>query len=226
VATISVTSSTQTIQVGSNGVAAVVLSGPVGPTGTTGATGATGPAGADGSDGADGADGKSVLNGSGAPGDGTGVDGDFYIDTAADAIYGPKAGGTWTGTGPTSLVGPTGATGATGAAGADGADGTDGDTAVTVDTVETGTTDTLALADAYKAKRYSNASQVTVTVPTSTFSAGDWVVLISTGAGGLTLSTTGITLEGSSPNVTIAQNEWLEVLFTDTDTIAVAGGTS
>ena len=52
--------------------------------------------------------GKTWHNGSGAPGDGTGVDGDFYLDTAADAYYGPKAAGTWTGTGPTSLIGPDG----------------------------------------------------------------------------------------------------------------------
>ena len=70
---------------------------------------------------ADGADGKSVLNGSGAPAGGTGAEGDFYIDTAADAIYGPKTGGAWGSA--TNLVGPAGATGPTGPAGADGADG-------------------------------------------------------------------------------------------------------
>ena len=52
--------------------------------------------------------GKTWHNGSGAPGDGTGTDGDYYLDTAADAYYGPKAAGTWTGTGPTSLIGPDG----------------------------------------------------------------------------------------------------------------------
>src|SRR5690606_21429229 len=49
-----------------------------------------------------------------------GVNGDFYIDTAADAIYGPKTAGAW-GSG-TSLIGPQGEQGETGAAGADGAD--------------------------------------------------------------------------------------------------------
>lgn len=99
--------------------------GPVGPQGDPGPTGATGPAGATG---AAGADGKSVRSGSGAPSSGLGADGDFYINTAANTIYGPKAAGAWGS--PTSLVGPAGATGATGAtgpagpAGADGADGT------------------------------------------------------------------------------------------------------
>jgi hypothetical protein len=56
-----------------------------------------------------GADGKTVLNGSGAPSSGLGTNGDFYIDTTADAIYGPKTAGAWGSA--TSLVGPTGAAG-------------------------------------------------------------------------------------------------------------------
>ncbi|MGH8123923.1 MAG: hypothetical protein ACREPT_14270, partial [Rudaea sp.] len=75
----------------------------------------TGPAGADG---------KTVRNGSGAPSGGLGIDGDFYIDTAANAIYGPKASGAWGSS--TSLIGPTGATGATGTTGAAGATGATG----------------------------------------------------------------------------------------------------
>jgi hypothetical protein len=69
-------------------------------------TGGTGPAGPTG---AAGADGKTVLNGSGAPSSGLGTNGDFYIDTTADAIYGPKTGGSWGGA--TSLIGATGAAG-------------------------------------------------------------------------------------------------------------------
>lgn len=68
-----------------------------------------GPAGTNGTNGTDG---KTVLNGSGAPGSGVGANGDFYIDTAASNIYGPKAGGAW-GSG-TSLVGAAGAPGAPG----------------------------------------------------------------------------------------------------------------
>jgi integrin beta 8 len=69
----------------------------------------TGPAGADG---ADGTNGSSVLNGSGAPSSGLGAIGDFYIDTTAHSIYGPKSGGGWGSA--TSLVGPAGAAGADG----------------------------------------------------------------------------------------------------------------
>lgn len=57
----------------------------------------------------------SILSGSGAPAAGLGVNGDFYIDTDVDDLYGPKAGGAWGSA--TSLVGATGSTGAIGPAG-------------------------------------------------------------------------------------------------------------
>ena len=59
-----------------------------------------------------------MRSGSGAPSAGLGVDGDFYIDTAADTIYGPKTSGSWGS--PRSLVGPTGPAGAAGATGPQG----------------------------------------------------------------------------------------------------------
>lgn len=77
-----------------------------------------GGVGPQGPQGIPGIDGKTILNGSGAPASGLGVDGDFYIDTAGDLIYGPKTGGSW-GSG-TSIVGPAGPAGPTGATGADG----------------------------------------------------------------------------------------------------------
>ena len=82
--------------------------------------------GADGAPGSDGADGRTILNGSGAPGGGTGSDGDFYLDTASWNLYGPKTGGAW-GSG-VALQGADGAPGAAGADGADGAPGADGRT--------------------------------------------------------------------------------------------------
>ena len=57
-----------------------------------------------------------MLNGTGAPGGSVGHNGDFYLDTAADVLYGPKAGGTWPTPG-TSLIGNPGATGPAGPAG-------------------------------------------------------------------------------------------------------------
>lgn len=88
-----------------------------------------GPAGADGVDGVDGSDGKSVLYGAADPGPADGVDGEFWINTVSNFLFGPKAAGTWPA--GTSLVGPTGAAGADGAPGADGADGAPAPTAVT-----------------------------------------------------------------------------------------------
>ena len=80
--------------------------GPQGLIGITGATGATGPAGANGS---------TIGYGTTAPTTSTGNNGDFYINTSTDFIYGPKANGAW----PTgiSLIGPQGAMGAPGANG-------------------------------------------------------------------------------------------------------------
>lgn len=94
----------------------ISIVGSLGPTGAAGATGATG---------ATGAPGASLIGGAGAPNNMIGVDGDFYIDSVARELIGPKASGVWPSSG-TSLVGPTGATGATGAPGATGATGAAG----------------------------------------------------------------------------------------------------
>lgn len=102
------------------GIATTGPQGPAGPKGDKGDTGDVGPMGPAGANGTNGADGKTVLNGSGAPSAGLGVDGDFYIDTTASAIYGPKTSGAWGSA--TSLIGPQGPAGADGAAGSGGAD--------------------------------------------------------------------------------------------------------
>jgi len=91
-----------------------------------------------------------------------------------------------------------------------------------INTTVTTTTDTLAAGDVWKLTQYSNASLVTVTVPTGTFSAGDWFLLQSTGAGGLTLSTTGLTVTGSSTSV--SEGEVIMVVFTASNTISVISG--
>jgi hypothetical protein len=62
-----------------------------------------------------------VISGPVPPSAAIGRDGDFYIDTVAHFVYGPKAFGTWP---PgVSMIGPTGPTGPTGAAGVAGAAG-------------------------------------------------------------------------------------------------------
>ena len=64
--------------------------------------------GTPGGDGDPGADGRTILYGTAAPTT-EGADGDFYIRTTTNVIYGPKASGTWPA--GVSLVGSTGATG-------------------------------------------------------------------------------------------------------------------
>jgi hypothetical protein len=55
----------------------------------------SGGGGGSGTNGADGADGKTILNGTTAPANTLGTDGDFYIDTTGPTLYGPKTGGAW-----------------------------------------------------------------------------------------------------------------------------------
>ena len=113
---------------GPAGVAgATGLTGPQGPAGAAGATGLTGPqgpAGAVGPQGLAGTNGNGVLNGASAPTNNQGVDGDFYVNTNTNTLYGPKANGTW----PTgvSLVGPQGSAGVAGAIGPQGPTGLTG----------------------------------------------------------------------------------------------------
>jgi len=138
----------QGIQGATGATGATGLTGPQGSTGLTGATGpqgvagavgpqgiqgVAGPAGANGTNGTNGTNGNAVLNGITNPAAVTGVNGDFYINTATNTLFGPKANGTWPAgvslVGPQGIqgiqgvVGPTGATGLTGAAGPQGPTG-------------------------------------------------------------------------------------------------------
>jgi hypothetical protein len=98
--------------------------GDTGPQGPKGDTGATGQQGIKGDTGSAGMDGKTVLNGAGAPTTDQGTNGDFYIDTSASAIYGPKTDAGWGNS--SSLVGPQGAKGDQGATGTPGSPGATG----------------------------------------------------------------------------------------------------
>ena len=98
--------------------------GPQGPTGATGPQGSAGLTGATGPQGAPGTNGNGILNGGIAPTNNQGVDGDFFVNTSTNTIYGPKANGVWPS--GVSLVGPQGPAGATGAAGPQGPAGATG----------------------------------------------------------------------------------------------------
>ncbi len=107
-------------------------SGPIGATGATGPEGAQGPKGDTGAEGPQGpagldaADPSTVLSGVAVPVPVLGKDGDFYINTSINQIYGPKMAGLW-GTG-TSLFGAQGNQGTTGDIGAKGDTGDKGET--------------------------------------------------------------------------------------------------
>lgn len=94
----------------------LLIGGMEGPAGTNGTNGT------DGTDGTDGTNGNTVLNSAAPPTSGEGNNGDFLIDTASWYIYGPKASGSWPGTG-TSLKGPEGDAGPTGSTGPAGGGG-------------------------------------------------------------------------------------------------------
>ena len=68
--------------------------------------------GENGSNGSNGTNGRTILNGTGAPDPGLGTDGDFYLDTTATVLYGPRTAGGW-GAG-TSLRGQNGENGTAG----------------------------------------------------------------------------------------------------------------
>ncbi|MBM7510063.1 hypothetical protein JOE61_003877 [Nocardioides salarius] len=117
-------------------VGPIGLIGPMGLPGLDGKDGADGTDGQDGQDGQDGSDGRNgldglagvdgntVLSGEGAPAIGYGGNGDFYYDTTATTLYGPKVDDTW----PTgiSLKGPQGEKGERGLQGLRGEQGLQG----------------------------------------------------------------------------------------------------
>ncbi|WP_373845051.1 hypothetical protein [Clostridium sp.] len=97
--------------------------------------GDTGPAGQDGT---------AVLNGTSDPTSSIGKNGDFYINTSTNKIFGPKVSGVWPAgksiVGPQGIQGPKGDTGAIGATGATGATGPKGDKGDPGDNVKYGAT--------------------------------------------------------------------------------------
>ena len=95
--------------------------GDTGPQGAAGSTGATGATGSTGPAGSNGAAGTQIYSGTGAPADGLGSDGDYYIDSATWGLY--QHGGSVGWNFSTSLIGPQGAQGATGPQGPAGSSG-------------------------------------------------------------------------------------------------------
>lgn len=89
---------------------------------------------------------------------------------------------------------------------------------------QTGTTYTAVSSDNGKLIQVNNAAAHTLTLPSLT--AGTVITVHCEGAGGVTFATSGTTFDGSSPNVSCAQNEGMQAIYTSSTTIAVIGGTS
>ena len=78
------------------------------------------------------------------------------------------------------------------------------DSSVSAVNDQTGTTYTLLASDAAKVLRQANASAITTTVPASTIPAGQRILIIANGAGAITLSASGVTINN---NATIASGD-------------------
>lgn len=88
---------------------------------------------------------------------------------------------------------------------------------------QTGTTYTPVAADAGKLIKLSNASAVTLTIPSATFSAGQRLDILGYGAGLITVAAgSGMTLRGSSLT-SRAQYSVLSVFFLSASEAVVAG---
>lgn len=93
-----------------------------------------------------GADGKTILNGTSNPTSSQGTEGDFYINTATNQIFGPKTASGWgTGTSIKGERGERGQNGLNGAPGTPGRNGTDGRGITTI--TASGNQATITLSD-------------------------------------------------------------------------------
>ena len=88
---------------------------------------------------------------------------------------------------------------------------------------QTGTTYTLVAADAGKLVTLTNAAAITLTVPASTFTAGQRVDCLVLGAGMVTVVGSGATVNGTPSLVSRAQYSAFTVLFTSATTAVVVG---
>lgn len=111
-------------------------------------------------------------------------------------------------TGMTGMTGMTGATGMTGPQGPPGA-GTAGGT-----NTQSGTLYAAASGDSGKNIPFTNASASTLTLPSPPPSTSWWICTQAAGAGGLTVSRNGLTIDGASSDLSLSQNQGV-CIYTD-----------
>jgi hypothetical protein len=174
----------------------------------------TGPAGPAGTSGTNGLDGKSLRYGGTGPLSGDGFDGDFWIDTTAWMIYGPKSGGAWPA--GVSIIGPIGATGAAGTPGSNGSSGTSAYIYVAYADDINGSGYTLVQSNDNTASLTAfnpnkewmailiNASQIGTTITMSSFT-GLWAKYAGNGDRWATYSTTSLTIATGTQSLFIEQ---------------------
>lgn len=150
--------------------------GPTGPQGLQGVQGQPGPTGSQG------ANGRTIENGPGFPMTYPGGEGNFFINTDAWTIYGPKSFTDWGS--PVSLIGPQGLQGAQGPTGPRGMTGAAGPLVANFTAAINGMRLTLVSGDAYPASDATAASTLYLTPAEhgliSFWDGSDWV-LRSTG---------------------------------------------
>ena len=126
--------------------------------------------------------------------------------------------------------GADGATGPTGPTGATGATGPTGPVASLTQNAQTGTTYTLVLTDKDKLVELSNASAITLTVPTNAsvaFPVGAEVNLLQTGAGQVTVAGAGGVTVNATPGLKLrAQWSGATLVKRATDTWVLLGDLS
>ncbi len=180
--------------------------GPQGDQGIQGVKGDTGDTGAPGTNG------RTIHSGTAIPESGLGNDGDIYIRTSDHTYYGPKTSGAWGSA--ISLIGPQGVQGDQGIQGVKGDKGDTGTVPLTNFANQSSTNHQLALTDAERYNRFTNASTKTVIVPNNSTVAfpsdttgTTTIVITNVGAGLLTISAaSGVTInKRADQNLTLVQ---------------------
>ncbi len=194
--------------------------GPQGPQGLQGIQGDVGPQGPQGDPGPagpEGPGGAAVLNGTVDPQPADGSDGDFFINTTSNEIFGPKTAGAW-GTG-TSLIGPQGPKGDTGDTGPKGDTGATGATGATGPIGATGATGPIGATGATGATgQQGPIGPIGPQGPSGTSSWTDGVGIVTTGQRvGIGTTSPAVPLEVSSSG---AINRGLFITQTSNDTNA------
>lgn len=189
--------------------------GPVGPTGPQGLIGDTGPTGSTGDIGPTGPIGETGPVGP------TGATGPIG-STGPAGSAGPQ--GTTGNNGSTGPTGPTGATGPQGVlgpSGPTGPNGADGGAVATIN-AQTGTSYTLQLSDTGKLVTCGNASPFSLTIPTNgvtPFQIGTRIDIVQDGAGKVTVSGAGVTINSKLGNKSISAQYVVATLIKEgTDT--------